>query len=359
MRSKSILFFSCSLLISFFYIGPLASQDITDPEGEYARIRTVAFSGEYNTAVSDARKLLRSFPDYGDARILLGRVLAWQRKYDEAIATLDTLLRAEPGNYDALSARNAILVWKKDNTPVSTDARAGYSFDSFTEPYNRSFQLYKAGVGHRFGFGPAAAFLNFGNLVSGNPLESNVREFQFEVEAWPRFTKSNYAYVAYAISPGKFFPDHRAALEIFQVLPKGWGVSAGVNYYYFDRNTFIATTSVEKYISDNWLSLRGFFYFKDEGVTTSVYLNARRYFNNTDYLQLTLGTGTAPDEPFDVQFDLMRMSAHSARLFFNSAITRRLMLRLGGGYSYEEYAEGAWRSRYEGSIFLTYAISMK
>jgi YaiO family outer membrane protein len=242
---------------------------------------------------------------------------------------------------------------------VSTDVRVGYTFDSFTEPYNRSFQLFKAGVGHRFGFGPAAAYVNYGNLISGNPFESSVKEFQFEVEAYPKISKSNYAYLAYAVSPGEFFPGHRAAAEFFQVLPAGFGISAGINYYFFDRSTYIATTSVEKYLGDNWLSLRGYFYFKDDGVTTSVYLNARRYFNDTDYLQLTLGTGTAPDEPFDVQFDLMRLSAHSARFFFNVAVTRSLVMRLGAGYSYEEYAEDSWRSRYEGGVNLIYALKMK
>ncbi|MCK7530477.1 MAG: hypothetical protein MZV63_05255 [Marinilabiliales bacterium] len=50
------------------------------------------------------------------------------------------------------------------------------------------------------------------------------------------------------------------------------------------------------------------------GVRTSVYLNARRYFSRTEYLQLTLGAGTAPDEPLDIMTDLERQSATSVRL---------------------------------------------
>ena len=49
---------------------------------------------------------------------------------------------------------------------------------------------------------------------------------------------------------------------------------------------------------------------------TSFYLNVRRYFNDIDYLQLTLGTGTAPDEPFEIQSDIMRLSANSVRLTY-------------------------------------------
>jgi YaiO family outer membrane protein len=335
------------------------SQTITDPEAEYLRIRSVAFSGKYDEAIADSRKLLKEYPSYGDARILLGRILAWTKDYKSAIAVIDTLLVTEPGNYDAIQAKNSIMLWAKESSPVSTDIRAGYSFDSWTEPYNRSFQLYKVGAGHRFKFGPAAGYLNMGNLISGNPLEVSTTDFQAELEAWPKLTKKNYAFLSYSFSPGKFFPVHRAAAELWQVLPAGWSVSAGMNYYYFDRNTYIATGSVEKYIRNTWLSLRGFFYFKDDGVTTSVYLNARQYFNDNDYLQLTVGTGTAPDEPFDVQFDLMRLSAHSARLALNVSVAPKLALRLGAGYSYEEYQEGLWRNRWEGGISLTYAIRMK
>jgi hypothetical protein len=52
------------------------SQNTTDPESEYLRIRAVAFNGDYSSAAAAARKLVKVFPAYGDARILLGRILA-------------------------------------------------------------------------------------------------------------------------------------------------------------------------------------------------------------------------------------------------------------------------------------------
>ena len=101
------------------------------------------------------------------------------------------------------------------------------------------------------------------------------------------------------------------------------------------------------------------FISKDNGPTTSFYLNVRRYFNDFDYLQLTLGTGTAPDEPFDIQSNLMRLSANSVRLLYNVGITNKLCLRVGAGYSREEYEESLWRDRFEANIGLIYAIKMK
>jgi YaiO family outer membrane protein len=146
---------------------------------------------------------------------------------------------------------------------------------------------------------------------------------------------------------------------VWQILPDGWAVSAGMNYYRFDRNIFIAGLSVEKYISRFWLSLKSYVYFKDDGPTPSFYLNGRRYFNDTDYLQVTLGTGTAPDEPFDVRTDAMRLSANSIRLAYSGSVTNKLTIRIGAGYSNEEFAESEWRNRFEGHINFIYAIKMK
>ena len=335
------------------------SQDTINPESEYQRIKTIAFDGDYATAAVAARKLVNMYPSYGDARILLGRILAWQKDYINAAAVIDTLLLKDPGNEDALSARRNILMWSKDNTPVSTDIRAGYSFDSFREPYSRFWQVFNAGAGHRFKWGPAYAGLNIGNIRIGEPSPSNASEFQLEAEAWPNLTSKNYADLAYAYSQGPYFPRHRAAAEVWQILPAGWAISAGLNYYYFDRSAFIALASVEKYVGKYWLSLKGFVYFKDIGTRASIFLKARRYFNDKDYLQITLGTGAAPDEPFDIQTNLMRLNANTVRLAYNLSVSHKLMMRIGAGYSSEEYRETIWRNRFEGNINFIYAIKMK
>ena len=62
-----------------------------------------------------------------------------------------------------------------------------------------------------------------------------------------------------------YFPTHRAAVELWQILPAGWAVSGGLNYYYFDRNIFIALASVEKYLGKYWFSGKCYVYFKDGG----------------------------------------------------------------------------------------------
>lgn len=345
-------------------ISQLQAQENLDPEAEYKRIREIAFSGHYSEAAAAARNLVNAFPSYGDARVLLARILAWQKDFNQASAVIDTLLQSEPANHDALEVKKDIMLWSKEQTPVATDLRAGYSFDYFTVPYYRFWQVFKAGAGHRFNWGTAAAYINTGNIALGENPVVHATELQFEAEAYPVLSKKNYAYLDYAYSPGSYFPSHRAAAELWQILPAGWAVSAGLNYYYFDRDIFIALVSVEKYIKKYWFSGKCYVYFKDNGPTTSFYLNARRYMNDKDYLQLTLGTGSAPDEPFDIQSDTERLNANSIRLTYNFAVTPRITLRAGAGYSREkfevgDYQDSGYRDRFEGIIDFVYAIKMK
>jgi YaiO family outer membrane protein len=359
MRNQNYIRLSVTLVMMIMTTGIFLSQTVTNPEEEYSRIRLLAFDGKYAEAEPAARHLVRDYPEYGDARVLLGRIIAWQGRYDEAAAVIDTLLTAEPGNSDALSALTDIRRWSRDRSQqvtAPTDIRAGYMFDTYGEPYERLWQVFTLGAGHRFSWGTAVASVNYGNIDIGEPSNTSGGDFQFGAEAWPELTRNNYAYVAYAYSDGPWFPRHRAALEVWQSLPAGLAVSAGVNYYYFDHNIFLGTVSLEKYLGQYWFSGRAYFHFKDIGVTTSFFINARRYLGTTDYVQLTLGTGTAPDEPYDIITDLERQKASSVRLTWFNQLSPWWSFRIGAGYSYEKYSSTSYRNRFEGSIGLIRGI---
>jgi YaiO family outer membrane protein len=156
-----------------------------------------------------------------------------------------------------------------------------------------------------------------------------------------------------------YFPAHRINAEYWHSFKYGLVASAGMHYYYFNRNIFIGTISIEKYYKSWWFSPRMYLYFKDIGVTTSFYLTARKYFNDINWLQLTLGYGTAPDEPFDIATDLDRQNAFSVRLAYYTSITNDLFLRVGAGYSREEYAVSLQRNRFEGSLNLIYVLNKR
>jgi YaiO family outer membrane protein len=408
-----LLFVSVSLTLNF----PIYPQVNTDPETEYSRIRSLAFDGKLLEAETAAVVLLDSFPDYGDAWILLARIYGWQQKYDPAIAILDSIIMNDPDNTDALDARIDLALWTGDNTYAieiadrmlaadstnsvildkknramealevsdtsgitthpedslkyvqpgkiktndlentrKTDLRAGYYFDTFKEPYSRYWQVFQVGASRLLPFGRVLAGVNVGNLHADTDPVTKATEFQFEAEAYPRISQNDYAWLAYAYSPGMYFPTHRISAEYWHSFKYGWVASAGIQYYYFDRNIFIASLSGEKYYKSYWFSSKIYFYFKDQGITTSLYLNARKYFNDINYLQLTAGLGTAPDEPYNIEIDLERMSAATIRLVYFTSLTDNLYVRIGAGYSREEHAESLWRSRFDGGINFIYVL---
>jgi len=419
-RCKTLLFIITAMVSLCFSIN-LCAQ-ITDPEGEYGRIRAAAFNGNYGEASLAARKLLREYPDYGDARILLGRILAWDKQYGEAAAVIDTLLIKEPENIDARKARLDVAFWSGDNalaeklafsllsdTPSDTEVREklikvlladgkreqalahsdtllqhnpdnsfaiavrepypdikktdnlrlSYSFDSYTKPYTRLWQQLSLFGGHRFKWGMAGAGVNIGHINIGDPAPVTETDLQYEIEVAPTLSPKNYAFLSYAYSAGTYYPGHRASLEVWQILPAGWATSAGLTYFHFDRDIFIAGLSVEKYLGNYWFSGKAYFYFKDFGTTTSFYLNARKYFNDTDYLQFTVGAGTAPDEPFDIQTSESRLSAYSLRTTYYQLLNRRFAIRLNAGYSREEYQDNSYRNRIEGAVGVIYLLKQK
>ena len=372
----------------------LSGQNL-NPEEKFLRARELAFNGNFGAAGDSLVSLLDSFPDYGDAKVLLARVYAWQKKYNEAIAVIEAFLLVEPQNADALAARGDILRWMEgekreaeelaareeaarleaEELRVAEEARvqaqkladslaaparneiiAGYYFDTFREPYDRFWQVWKGGATHLTSFGRVSGALNVGHLISST---GNATNFQIETEAWPKFSASTYGWINYAWSPGEYFPRHRASAEIWHTIGTGWVASAGLNYYYFDRNIFIATISGEKYIGPWWIAGRVYFYFKDSGITNSLFLNIRRYFNDTDYLQFTAGTGTAPDEPFDIRIDLERLGATTFKLAYNRQVKHNLSVRAGIGYAREEYQESMHRNRIDGTVSLIYKLPQR
>ena len=98
-------------------------------------------------------------------------------------------------------------LWSKDNTLVI--------YRNKDRIFIRYFQVNPITVTGRssmpvlntdFNWGLAAGGINIGNAIIGEPTPDNATEWQLEVEAYPKLSAKNYAYLAYAFSPGVYFP---------------------------------------------------------------------------------------------------------------------------------------------------------
>ncbi|MDZ7738433.1 MAG: YaiO family outer membrane beta-barrel protein [Bacteroidales bacterium] len=246
-----------------------------------------------------------------------------------------------------------------DTAARDLDIHMAYSFDTFSQPYNRFWQIFRMGAAFKTDLGPVLGTVNFGNLHAGTDPAIAETGIQLQAEFWPQITENTYAWLAYAYSPFAYFPSHRASAEYWYGFDKGWVLSAGASYFYFDRNILIPALSLEKYLGSYWLSAKSHFHLKEAGTTASLFLTARRYSNDTDYIELKAGAGTAPDEPWDLAADLDRQEAYSLKLGMKKKLTGNFAVSCSAGYSREQYNNDLWRNRFETFINIIYSPSAK
>jgi YaiO family outer membrane protein len=229
---------------------------------------------------------------------------------------------------------------------VYPEANLFTSYDHFLKPYVRNGYMLTMGVLGRVGRVSLNPSVNAGYLA-GEPTMST--DLQFNLDAYITNGRKNYAMVGYGYSPDgdfNYFPGHKAAAEFWQVLPAAFEISAGIRYFYWQEHFLFPTFSLEKYVSSYWLSLRNYLFFKEHGVSGSYYFSLRRYFTSKfDHLTITLGYGTAPDEPVTVITELERLNAASVRIDFSKRLGNMVRLGMGLGYSYEEYQDMEYRNR--------------
>lgn len=370
------------ILLAIFMV-QLAGQDIPDtlpsPEEEFEIMKSYAAEKHYPEAKALGKKILESLPAYDDVSLYMARIYGWESNYDSAYAVIDSVLARSPELMEAYEILVDLAYWENDwakmeeyaaraleldpdseafqakyllakNRPGSDREVAElfvlYTYDHFRFPYRRNWHMLTVGGNIPVKPGTLIPYVN-GGYHPG--LDNPSSDIQLNLDAYFHLGKRNYAMAGYGISPGgvvNFLPQHRAALEIWQVLPKGFGLSAGLRYFYWDRHFTFLTLSGEKYAGNYWFAFRSYLFYKEYGISGSYYLSARRYFENKyNHVTLTLGYGTAPDEPLLVVSDLDRLKALSARIEFSRQVSQNLRMSLMTGYAYEAYAEMLYRNR--------------
>jgi YaiO family outer membrane protein len=367
------------LVISLVQLYPQQAIQQGNAEDEFARMREHATAGDYDKAKGIGYGLLEQNGAYYDVALYLARIHGWESRFDSAYLVLDEVIDRNPGLYEAYETCADLAYWENNMERLDSCAwqaarlkpdTAGlfdryrmalqqsrprirqpeifthYSYDHFSVPYARNWHMLTAGGEIPFKPGMLVPSLN-GGISAGDPAPNT--DIQVNLDAYLTLGRLNYALLGYGFSPNganDYFPGHRAVAELWQQLPKGFALSAGMRYYYWDRNFTFLTFSAEKYAGNYWFSFRNYLFFKDYGVSGSYYLSARRYLaTKFDYLTLILGYGTAPDEPIVVVSDLERLNALSFRVEFSKKISPLVRLYTRVGYSREEYSDQQYRNR--------------
>ena len=370
------------IIVLCFSQAKLAAQetgrDSIPPEG-LGLMQYYASKKQYEEARELGYRMLLENPFNHDVSLFLARMYGWESKYDSGYAIVERIIKAAPELVEPYLVRVDLAYWENDWTkleayaetalqlnPESRELRekyllakyqlgltrdvlemhVAYFYDHFGEPYTRNWHMHTLGGSFPVGRSHLLPYIN-GGYHPG--VEGVSTDIQFNLDAYLHLGSKNYILVGGGLSPRRtkdYMPSRRAALELWQVLPAGFALSAGARYFYWDEPFTFFTFSGEKYAGDYWLALRSYLFSKEHGISTSWYLSARRYLaNRFNYLTVTIGYGTAPDEPLLVVSDLDRLSAISFRAGFSWKVRHNLRWYSLMGYAYEEFSDREYRHR--------------
>ncbi|TFH28226.1 MAG: YaiO family outer membrane beta-barrel protein [Bacteroidia bacterium] len=376
-------FFVFIVLIAVPHVHLRAQDSIlyNHPEEGFSLMLQYASDKDYATAKQIGYSLLEENEAYHDAALFLARIHGWEASYDSAYRILDQVFAQAPELFEAYQTCVDIAYWENNwerleqcadkavelepdsseffdryrqaqyqggPEPPWPELFMHYSYDHFSLPYVRNWHMLTVGGQIPVKPGTLVPYVNVGYHAGGYSPATDV---QLNLDAYLTLGKKNYAMLGYGFSPNgalNYLPLHRAAAEIWQVLPMGFGLSAGFRYFYWEQHFTFLTFSAEKYAGNYWFSLRNYLFFKDYGTSASFYLSARRYFDTKfDHLTLTLGYGAAPDEPLLVVTDLERLNAISCRVELSKQVNTRVRMSVMLGYAYEEYFDQEYRNRFD------------
>lgn len=353
MRNKYLgLIISVLLLITSSRIH---AQDTTSADGLFTAARKAAFDNkDYDLAIHYARKALTLNANYTDILVFAGRVYTWKKEPDSARIYFEKAISLEPPTVDAFAAYADMEYWNDSNEkalvlldkgmslfPASvplllrkarvlvaqrdfqqaimiadtilaidkknTDARAlasqirdnisknrvglKYDYIHFDKQFPNRWQLLSLDYTRQTKAGPMTARINYANRFKTNGL-------QYELEAYPRFSKTFYSYVnvGYSDNVG-VFPRWRAGASLYANLPKAFETEVGVRYLYFNSDAFIYTAYLGKYYSSFLFGARVYLSPVANNMTQSYMVMARYYYGGIDnYIGIMAGAGLSPDD---------------------------------------------------------------
>ncbi|WP_298475226.1 YaiO family outer membrane beta-barrel protein [uncultured Maribacter sp.] len=328
---KYILFLMCFYSICIW----AQEKDYSgDPDTSFFAARDLAFAGNRIEARDTLHHILSVYPDYTDVRVLLAKTYTWDKDYDNARKHFNKILSKNKGikevwiaainnelyskNYaTALGLSNKALGYIKEDidlqkqkqhaidgimgvsnieaeiskvdslqTPLRNQISIANSFEIFDVAYDPMFYSsieYKRETLS----GPIIPRINYSNRF-------NTHGLQYELDFYPKLSKTFYGYLNYGFSNATIYSKHRAGVEVYANYPKNMELSLGMRYMDFKSiKATIMTASVGLYSGNYYFSARPYvtsISSKNLGFSGTVL--ARKYLRDKqNYLGVTAVVG--------------------------------------------------------------------
>lgn len=374
---------------------------------------------QYVLAVETAQKALQTDVKRGDIMVFIANVYSWQDKNDSALvyiheaqkinyhqpdlfeswtnillrshqydALLQSCAEAEKYNYsseDILKKRliahrelgaydagiglaqlpeNKIYLMNEPFNSLYTNLLFKRNTNIVTANYNLDFfdtglpqHLGSLGYSFKVGKQNLGFRANYANRFSRNDV-------QLETDFYLLLKNKQYMYFNYGYAFGNsLFPRHRLGFEYYFPLKYKIDVSVGGRYMTYPASqVLILTGHLGKYLGKSWVALRPYYVFITQSNKHSFSLigNYRLYGKNElNFWGVELGYGNSPDDRYSISQTggFNQLVAYKVKLEKNLVLNRVSDLRIGLGYTSEEFYTNQFRNRY--TIELGYKIRLK
>jgi YaiO family outer membrane protein len=299
----------------------------------------------YVKALFWCEKALNYYPDNEKFLLQKGKTLKNSKNYVEALGTVEHLLELYPDNKEA-----KILLIQLKFLMAKNEISLGYSINIFQNSDLKPWHLAYLQYTRKTQLGPFIARINLANRFE-------IFGYQYELEAYPKISSKNYAYLNIGYSESRIFPRWRFGAEFYHSFSHNFEVGLGFRHLIFDTtNVTILTGYLGKYIGSFWFSLHSYVTPINNKITVSEIFLMRKYFSNPEnYLGLLIGYGVSPDDRIDLFIDKNDPALNSltCKLSFNHLIKSFWIINTGVGFTLDEYIIDNYRNIYTFEIEIT------
>lgn len=301
--------------------------DQEDAYAAYADLEYWNNNDEQGLAIVDAG--LTRHPASVNLLLRKARVLNKTRDYKAAFNVVDTILSIDKSNTEARALASQI----RDNVSKN---RIGVKYDyvHFDKQFPDPWQFLSLDYTRQTKYGAITARMNYANRFKTDGV-------QYELEAYPRFSKTFYAYVnaGYSDNVG-VFPKWKAGASLYANLPKAFETEVGIRYLYFTTDAFIYTIYAGKYYKKFLFGARTYLSPAASNIAQSYSIMGRYYYGGIeDYVGVNLGAGLSPDDRrVNVQLNsIYKLRTYTGEVVWRHAIKKLNIITVNASILNQEY----------------------
>lgn len=293
-------------------------------------------------ALNLIRQGLEHSPNSLELMLRRAKILNANKEFKQAILAIDTILKLDKNNTDARALASQI----RDNVSKN---RIGIKYDyvSFDKQFPAPWHLASIDYTRQTKAGAFTARLNYANRFSMDGL-------QYELESYPRFSKTFYAYanIGYSDNVG-VFPKWKAGASLYANLPKAFEAELGMRYLYFNSAAYIYTLYIGKYYKSFLFGARTYLAPASSNISQSYSIIARYYYGGIDdYIGLLAGAGLSPDDRrVNVQLNSSyKLQTYMAELTLRKAIRKLNIITINFSVLNQEYTSGVTDNQLQAGV---------